>query len=333
MSEFGIVGLAITPPLLGRISIGNVVEKNGKRLPVKDDQITVTTQFQVNKQWVKHPIDTELRRKTEADKTGKPVEDITSNPLDLMNTKLRAIPVKLMFNDPNLNMRAEYTCFEKGGRTLCKGNGKEAHRMNHAENKVEKVVCNPTDCPVGKEYRCKPYTRLNVQIDGQEDELGSFMYRTAGWNSLRTLQSKLTYLHGLSNGKLAGLPLDLVIRGKSSQQSMGTTFFYLDLVVRKGYTVPKAVMEAHAFQKEWEDAGISRDAFEEHARQGIANGMFEDSPEEVNSILEEFFPEAAEDETPSPAADLRSLLDAENASMGIEGADENQGQLELTSAQ
>lgn len=30
-------GLAITPPVLGRISIGKVVEKNGKRLPEKDD--------------------------------------------------------------------------------------------------------------------------------------------------------------------------------------------------------------------------------------------------------------------------------------------------------
>lgn len=32
-----IKGLAITPPVLGRISIGRVVEKNGKRLPEKDD--------------------------------------------------------------------------------------------------------------------------------------------------------------------------------------------------------------------------------------------------------------------------------------------------------
>ncbi|VVQ26418.1 hypothetical protein PS928_06580 [Pseudomonas fluorescens] len=37
-------GLAITPPVLGRISIGKVVEKNGKRLPEKDDQFTITSQ-------------------------------------------------------------------------------------------------------------------------------------------------------------------------------------------------------------------------------------------------------------------------------------------------
>ncbi len=322
MSDFGIQGLAITPPLLGRISIGNVVEKNGKRLPVKDDQITVTTQVQVKGQWIKHPLDTELRRHVEATKQGKPVEEISESPLDMMNTKLRSIPVKLLFNDPNLNLRAEYTCFEKGGRTLCKGNGKEAMRMNHAENKVEKVACNPADCPVGQQNRCKPYTRFNVQIDGQDDELGTFMYRTVGWNSLRTLQSKLTYLHGLSNGKLAGLPLELVIRGKSSQQSMGSTFFYLDLVVRSGYSLPKAVKEAIEFQKEWEEAGISRDAFEEHARQGIANGMFEDNPDEMDSIMEEFFPE--QEETVSIADSLRADLTAENAVFGIDAVESTQ---------
>src|SRR3546814_4065184 len=38
-----IKGLAITPPVIGRISIGKVVEKNGKRLPEKDDQFTITS--------------------------------------------------------------------------------------------------------------------------------------------------------------------------------------------------------------------------------------------------------------------------------------------------
>ena len=50
-----IKGLAITPPALGRISIGRVVEKNGKRLPEKDDQFTITSQIQSKENgWVKH---------------------------------------------------------------------------------------------------------------------------------------------------------------------------------------------------------------------------------------------------------------------------------------
>jgi hypothetical protein len=38
-------GLALTPPVFGRISIGKVVERNGKRLPEKDDEFTITSQF------------------------------------------------------------------------------------------------------------------------------------------------------------------------------------------------------------------------------------------------------------------------------------------------
>ena len=39
-------GLSITPPVVGRISIGRIVEKYGKRLPEKDDAFTLTTQVQ-----------------------------------------------------------------------------------------------------------------------------------------------------------------------------------------------------------------------------------------------------------------------------------------------
>ena len=72
-----IKGLAITPPILGRISIGKVVEKNGKRLPEKDDQFTITSQIQNKDGWVKHPLDEQLRAKAQ-------------------NQKLRTIPVRMI---------------------------------------------------------------------------------------------------------------------------------------------------------------------------------------------------------------------------------------------
>jgi len=53
-----IKGLAITPPVVGRISIGKVVERNGKRLPEKDDQFTITSLSKTKKvgffiHWIK----------------------------------------------------------------------------------------------------------------------------------------------------------------------------------------------------------------------------------------------------------------------------------------
>ena len=80
-------GLAITPPVLGRISIGKVVERNGKRLPEKDDQFTITSQVQNRDGWLLHPLDEELRKASE--------------------NKLRSIPIRLLFNEPDLNFRAD----------------------------------------------------------------------------------------------------------------------------------------------------------------------------------------------------------------------------------
>ena len=92
-----IKGLVITPPILGRISIGKIVEKNGKRLPEKDDQFTITSQIQSKDGWIKHPLDEQLRAKAS-----------NSNQTQAQNQKLRSIPVRMIFNDPDLNLRAEY---------------------------------------------------------------------------------------------------------------------------------------------------------------------------------------------------------------------------------
>ena len=116
-----IKGLAITPPILGRISIGRMIEKNGKRLPEKDDQFTITSQIQSKEGWVKHPLDDQLRANTP-------------------NQKLRSIPVRMIFNDPDLNLRAEYTLFDRQtGRPVCVGNGETCQRLTNQG--VEQLPC------------------------------------------------------------------------------------------------------------------------------------------------------------------------------------------------
>ena len=102
-------GLALTPPVIGRVSIGKVVEKNGKRLPEKDDEFTVTSQVQGRDGWVNHPVDETLRKTPGA--------------------KLRNIPFRLLFDDPDLNLRANYSLFDRtSGRPLCVGNGESCRR-------------------------------------------------------------------------------------------------------------------------------------------------------------------------------------------------------------
>lgn len=267
-----IKGLAITPPLLGRISIGRVIEKAGKRLPEKDDQFTLTTQVQNKDGWMLHPLDAELRK-------------------DAPNGKLRSIPVRMLFNDPDLNLRAAYTLFDRSkGRPLCVGDGDTCRRLQNSS--VETLPCpSPDVCEVGR-GACKPFGRLNVKLT-EDDELGSFIFRTTGFNSIRVLTARLRYFSAVSGNRLAYLPLALRLRGKSTTQSHRAPIYYVDLTLRDGMTLGDAVIQAKDLEAKREAAGICQDALEEAARLGFANGISEESVEDTPALVEEFFAEDA----------------------------------------
>lgn len=261
-------GLAITPPILGRISIGRVVEKNGKRLPEKDDQFTITSQVQNRDGWVHHPLDEALRQ---------------ASP----HGKLRSIPVRLLFNDPELNFRAEYSLFDRqNGRPLCVGNDETCRRYTEAG--VQTLPCPaPENCALAQGRLCKPYGRLNVLI-GDEDELGSFIFRTTGYNSIRTLSARLSYYQAVSGNLLACLPLELRLRGKSTTQSHRAPVYYVDLTVREGMVLETAIAEARQTDARRKAVGFDQAALDDSARQGFANGAFENTTEEMSDIAEEF---------------------------------------------
>lgn len=259
-------GLALTPPIIGRISIGKMVEKNGKRLPEKDDEFTITSQVQAKDGWIPHPIDEMLR---------------------VPGTKLRSIPVQLLFNDPSLNLRASYSLFDRGsGRPLCVGNGETCRRSTAAG--VETLPClSPSGCKLAIEGGCKPYGRLNVRI-GDEDAFGSFIFRTTGFNSIRTLAARLQYFHSASGGMLATLPLELRLRGKSTMLSHRTPVYYVDLTERAGMSILDAIQQARVEQEKRASLGFDQVALDRAAVVGLAAGEFEDSEEETGWIVEEF---------------------------------------------
>ncbi len=294
-------GLAITPPAIGRISIGRVVERNGKRLPEKDDQFTLTSQVQNREGWVLHPLDEALRKES--------------------GGKLRSIPVRLLFDDPTLNLRADYSLFDRTtGRPLCVGNGETSRRMGK-EGISQQVCPSPEGCSFAM-GECKAYARLNVVIgDGEEDALGSFVLRTTSFNTIRTLAARLQYFSAVSGGRLACMPLELKLRGKSTTMSHRTAIFYVDLVVRSGLTLEQAIAEARVKDEQRKDSGFDQAALDEAASRGFANGAFEELDEDVPAVVEEFYPDAPATDAGTAAAKvatvrLRGRLQDKVARMG-----------------
>ena len=301
-------GLALTPPIVGRIAIGKVVVKDGKRLPEKDDEFTLTTQVQTKEGWLLHPLDAQLRKTA--------------------NAKLRAIPVRLLFNDPDLNLRAAYSVFDRAtGRPLCVGNGDTCKRSTASG--VQTLPCpSPEGCELGIKSGCKPYGRLNVRI-GEEDELGSFIFRTTGFNSIRTLAARLRYFQALSGDQLSALPLELRLRGKSTTQSHRAPIYYVDLTVRTGSTLRQALEAGKAEVAARQEAGFDQQALDQAAREGFAAGAFEESAEEGIAVVQEFFPEGDSSAQIPPAvnsAQAKSTLGAKLQRLVGEGvATDSQG--------
>lgn len=297
-------GFAITPPVVGRISIGRVVERNGKRLPEKDDQFTLTSQVQNRDGWILHPLDETLRRAA--------------------GGKLRSLPIRLLFNDPSLNLRADYSLFNREtGRPSCVGNGESCRRVGD-RGFIETFPCPRPDRCQFASGSCKAYARFNVVIgDGDDDALGSFVLRTTSFNTIRTLAARLEYFNAVSGGRLACMPLELKLRGKSTTMSHPTAIYYVDLVVRSGMTLEEAIRDAAERDENRTKIGYDQAGLDEAARRGFANGAFEEMEEDVPAVIEEFYPDQGESNemVSQPAAretlDLSKRLQKKVAQLGV----------------
>ncbi len=194
----------------------------------------------------------------------------------------------MIFNDPELNLRAEYTLFDRQtGRPICIGNGETCQRSG--QQGIEQHPCpSPRLCPLAQGGLCKPYGRLYVNLD-DADEFGTFIFRTTGFNSIRTLAARLAYYHAASGKLLSCLPLQLTLRGKSTTQSYRTPIYYVDLTLRDGTSLQEAIMTAKQIDEQIRQAGFYQEALDEVARQGYANAKFEVESEEGLDVVEEFY--------------------------------------------
>lgn len=256
-------------PTVGRIAIGEIIEANGKRLPRRLSHFRITAQHKRDGNWVEHPITAAVAKK-----------------MGVEPGKLTEIPIKLMVNDPDLIVRERYEAYTDKGRILCAGDGCKAKRMGR-DGDIEAIDCpGPDKCEFGIRNRCDLMVRANVQIDVEDadrytnDEMSTFILRSGGINTARTLNRKLKFMAGLFDGNLVGIPMILKLRAKSSAMSYQSTFYYVDIVLAQSLKESKKLANAEA--KERQELGFNQGMFEKAIKDGLDNGPFEDTPEEFD---------------------------------------------------
>src|SRR3546814_5915191 len=101
-----------------------------------------------------------------------------------------------------------------------------------------------------------------------------------------------------------------------SAMSFRTAIYYVDLVVRTGLTLEHAISQAREVDANRKASGFDQDALDEAARTGFSNGAFEELVEDVQAVLQEFYPEVAAEQalkSEEHTSDIQLLMPHVNA--------------------
>lgn len=149
--------------------------------------------------------------------------------------KLTEIPIRLLFDDNELNFQTRLACYKavkvNGKERLgcwCSGDNEKAMRLN-TQGKFEEI-----DCPCERQNplyqgqdKCKSLGTLQCLIDGTSRVGGVWRFRTTGWNSINSIMASMDMIKTLTGGgqigpderpvgPLAGIPLRMMISPKST---------------------------------------------------------------------------------------------------------------------
>ena len=267
-SPVGLVrNLTYSFPIGGVIRTGTTVEraKQGRTLtlPSKLDEFILTDKIRDDAgQWVRHELDAKLR-----EQYGTVCEDGTK--------RLRRLPVTLAFDRPELSISEQYAAFSQEGRPICVGNGEKARRRTMTEDGplVEDYDCpGSDDCEFGKKARCGLFLRLLVRIEGQSELDGLFILRTGSVNCVTDTRTFVEHLRALFGGRVAGVPLWLVLEPKQTVMSRQSVFWHASFRPRFA-TLLQAAGQLNATRQEELAAGIDRAAGESMLTTLRGNGV------------------------------------------------------------
>lgn len=240
--------------------------------------------------------------------------------MSMLGSKPREIPIRLIYDDINLNFPSRYACYI--GKTLwCTGDGQQARRANVDEqNKIAPghhlvhCTCHRQDPAYTGRDKCKITGTLSAVIDGADVVGGVWKFRTTSYNSVVGILSSLAMIKRITGGRLAGIPLTLKLSPKAvtdpvkgSQQ----TIYVVSIEYRGSIQSLRAA--GYEALKEDRDHGARIEHLEEDAR-ALLSDRSDEMEAEADDIVEEFYPEQAAAST--GVNSTGSVIDTEEAPSG-----------------
>lgn len=223
-----IQGLRLSLTEHGKIKIGGKGKKLDKkgggsyRQPEKYDHFKLTT--------------------NEKDEEGLLIidEDLTSelkesNHVVLNNDgNITGIPIRFLYDKDELNFPHRYNSYP-GGKLNCWGNGIISFKKRDKFEKEHPCPCQRLDPTyIGKD-KCKPTATMTCVLDGSEYFGQAHKFRTTSINSIVGILSGIELIRATTRGRIAGLPLMLMLTPKTTTIPGGkglTTVYVVSICYR-----------------------------------------------------------------------------------------------------
>lgn len=286
-TTFSMTGMMFSATPLGAIRIGHAVTTPSGVHVIKDDQFKITKPIRSGDTgWVPDEIDGLVREK----------HGVGADGAGVAQRKLRSIPITVSVNDPSLVVRSGLQAFDLNtSRAVCSSNGDgKAKRWDgeHGWTETACTGCNSCSFANSAGVECKFMGRVAVQIEGQSDELGHYVFRTSSVNSIKTFESKLRQFAALFGNRLRGVPFRMELRSAQSAASNWETFHYVDLVLNE-VKLADAMRLAKTTAEEDASVGFDVKAYEKVLADGFTNGKGDLGMADEGFDLAEFVPAAS----------------------------------------
>jgi len=225
------------------------------------------------------------------------MDEIKKNPAFLNEAgNIVKIPIRLLYDADDLNFPVKYVSY-MNGKMSCYGDGEESFKA------IKDNFETPCKCPCPRSApgykgtdKCKLSGALTCVIDGSEYFGQTHTFRTTGVNSVSGILGSLHLIKNITNGKVARLPLLLVLSAKNTITPDGfPTKVYVASIWVNG-TLNNCRTEALSLVQEEKQFLISMDDIETTARKLSLDKLTIDEVEE-KEFVEEFFPEARAKDT------------------------------------
>lgn len=202
------------------------------------------------------------------------------------DSEIKSIPVRLLYNDPDLNFPTRYASYN-GGKLTCSGDGEKA--ITAMDRQIE-CPCKKLDNAYQGKDKCKINGTLSVIIDNTNKFGGCHKFRTTSFNTCSSILGSMAIIKHATGGILAFLPLHLTIQPKTTTipTTGGTTTIYVVSLIYPGNV---SELQQAAFEMATEKRQYLL------AMKEIENKAKSDNPfssEDEKEIVEEFYPEAVD---------------------------------------